>query len=275
MPSAALIAIAKDEAADIFEWALFHHLIGFRKIVVYDNGSSDRTLAELSRAARFCDVQAICWPGLGQQLPVYQDAIDRFGPQFDALCILDIDEFLFLYTHQKVGHLLAANPAPAIGVSWRMFGSAGHFQRPAGLVLDNYRMCAPDDLSANRHIKSLFRTRGLAAMPRISTAHCITGSYADVTGEPIAWIEGREDGGKANRVHAPDVARVHHYHTKSAEDYLLKLRRGDVTSRKPQHQLRANAFAHNDRNDIAAPPFSHFHTKVIHRIKQADAASRG
>lgn len=270
MGRSALIAIAKDEGADIFEWALFHSLIGFGKIVVYDNGSSDNMLAEIARAARFCDITAVAWPGIGQQLLAYQDALRRFGPRHDYLCFLDIDEFLFLYSHERVGPFLASvEPATAIAVSWRMFGSSGHVARPPGYVLENYRRCSPDAISANRHVKSVVRVAGLTDI-RMATPHNVDAAYVDAAGQPVRWIPNKPNGGKADRLCAPAVARVHHYHTKSAEDYRAKLRRGNATSGRP----RSDRFRENDGNEEEAPAFSPFHRRILARLREADLSTR-
>ena len=45
-----IVLIAKNEARHIAEWARFHHRAGVSHFVVYDNGSSDETQAELRAA---------------------------------------------------------------------------------------------------------------------------------------------------------------------------------------------------------------------------------
>jgi len=59
MEKVAICAIVKDERRYLAEWIAYHSVIGFDHFFLYDNGSSDTTLAILRRARE----RGICTSG--------------------------------------------------------------------------------------------------------------------------------------------------------------------------------------------------------------------
>ena len=46
----AIVLIVRNEARHIAEWARFHHMAGVKHVFVYDNGSTDGTIAAIRGA---------------------------------------------------------------------------------------------------------------------------------------------------------------------------------------------------------------------------------
>ena len=94
-------------------------------------------------------------------------------------------------------------------LNWLIFGPSGHDRRPDGLVIENYTWRIPDDAEANRHVKSLVRTKDLTS--RIgSTPHIfdVRGPTCNARGETVLSYA-------MQPVACHDVMVINHYFTKS------------------------------------------------------------
>lgn len=129
MNDATACLIAKDEAPYMVEW-LGHYLrLGFERIEVYDNGSTDGTAAIVRACARqFPGVEYRPWPdrpGSAPQLSAYANALARCRTEW--IGFFDADELLVLKEHASVGAFLDRYPgnAGSVAINWLMFGSGG------------------------------------------------------------------------------------------------------------------------------------------------------
>jgi hypothetical protein len=140
----ALVAIVKDEARYISEWIAFHANLGVRSIYIYDNGSTDETVA-LAQGRRFlADVRVIPWMNFGRHIRIqtaaYNHAVANFGRRYRWMMFLDIDEFVFPKHGRDLNEAMAAyDGLPAVSFPWQMFGPSGHKRRPDTLVVEAYR----------------------------------------------------------------------------------------------------------------------------------------
>ena len=222
MSPIAICAIYKNEASSLLEWIAFHKMIGVDHFVLYDNGSDDGG-TELVRRSRFYDsVTIVDWPHRPGQFAAYADCIARYGSRFSWIAFIDLDEFI----HPVDGNSLRAvlqhpryDQYSEILIFWMLFGSAGHLERPEGLVLENYPQRLPLDTPVNGHVKTI--ARGAALLGTGTTPHIFptAGEACDPTGAPIVKHALHD-----YQVH--DVLALHHYFTKSRADWEAKLRRG-------------------------------------------------
>ncbi len=140
----ALVAIVKDEARYIGEWIAFHTNLGVRSIYIYDNGSTDETVA-LAQGRKFlADVRVIPWMNFGRHIRIqtaaYNHAVANFGRRYRWMMFLDIDEFVFPKQGRDLNETMAAfDGVPAVSFPWQMFGPSGHKRRPDTLVVEAYR----------------------------------------------------------------------------------------------------------------------------------------
>jgi len=244
-----ICAIAKDEGSYLEEWVAYHHLQGYGPIRVYAHECTDNTHNVLARLAKYglCEWEAFVSPPRRKpQWMAYQHGMEVLRPRTDWLAFIDLDEFLVTPQHRSIQAFLAEyGHLGAIGVNWKMFGSAGRLTREPGFVIERFTRCAAPDARANRSIKMLARTDTID-IPRVHTAHFVPGTvYQTVLGEPIG-----EHVGMSERV-SHDVIRVNHYFTRSLEEWERKATRGRGAKRSNspiKHRTRED-FDANDHND--------------------------
>jgi glycosyltransferase involved in cell wall biosynthesis len=219
--------LAKNEARAIAEWLAYQFTIGFDRIFVYDNGSTDDT----ARIVQFIGEQESgltykSWPDQPDQRPqpsAYANAIENCVT--DWIAFFDTDEFFVPKTAETVNDFLAGMPQHASGVAinWLIFGSAGRVEAGDGLVIDRFTRCSGPHQHKTRICKSFVRPRDVQQM-LVHTALLANGSYVNSLGADIP-IE--------NNSKTPDIyfsgAQLNHYLLKSREEFLIKKARGHAS----------------------------------------------
>ena len=137
----AIVVIAKNEQDYIKEWVSFHKVMGFDKIILYDNDSNDNTVNEIKP---FINEGYIIYnkiSGVKQQLNAYNDALKRYSNLFRYMAFIDCDEFLFPVDNSETVLSVVENTlkkdirAGGVCVNWAMYGSSGHETKPKGLLI--------------------------------------------------------------------------------------------------------------------------------------------
>lgn len=225
----AICAIFKDEARYLPEWLAFHRLVGIDQFVLYDNGSTDGG-SELIRRSSFASrVTLIEWPGAGAQIAAYEDFCANHAARFAWAAIIDLDEYIMPESGTSIREPLARrtySDYSAILLQWLVFGSSGHQRSPGGLVLENYTTRLPAHFPACRHVKSL--VRGKAVSTAGTTPHIVnvSGPTCNTRGQTVlSYAE--------QPLECHDVMSIHHYFTKSRDDWTAKLRRGKADACDP------------------------------------------
>lgn len=246
----AVAAIFKNEALFLREWIEFHRLVGVEHFFLYDNESTDNCrevlkpyvddgLVTLSRLDLEC-----C------QIACYYHAVYMNRQHVRWMAFIDLDEFLFCPDGTDLRAALKPyEEYPAVGVSWRNFGTNGHEARPDGLVIENYTRRAADDFEAHRHIKSIVYPDKTAVS---TTAHSFIHWEIDTPAvdenfvPTIGPFRDTANGWTAQRF------CLNHYMTKSMEDWLIKRNRGraDMPVDSPEYRRDPNEFLTFDRNDV-------------------------
>lgn len=220
----ALCAIAKDEQPYIIEWLCYHLALGFDAVYLYDNSDAN-VLAPLAR--RYQKVVVVHTPGPRMQLPAYNHFIATHARKHTWCGMLDIDEFIVLRRHASIKDLLRQHcDSGALALNWYMFGSNGERSyRPLPVVQRFQRRRAAVD----RHVKSLMRTLDVV---RMDNPHFPVLRHGAVKRD----TRGSVVDGPFNPDGPTDVAVVHHYHTKSAQEWAAKQQRGraDVAVAYPE-----------------------------------------
>jgi glycosyltransferase involved in cell wall biosynthesis len=226
MRTSALIAIAKNEERSIAEWIAYHRAIGFDQIVVYDNGSTDRTASIINHISSLDPLVVYkYWPdriGQAPQTEAYAAALESNDAKW--LAFFDVDEFLVLRRHETVNQYLSAmdDKVGAIAVNWRIFGSSGRIDPGEGLVIERFVQCARRLHGKNRFCKSIVRSCA-AAKINVHTATLNRGYYADSTGRRTELLNGAKT---VSICH--EGAQLNHYLLKSWEEFKEKRARGNA-----------------------------------------------
>ena len=224
----AVVAIMKNEGSYLREWIEYHKMMGVDKFFLYDNESDDDTREILEPYIKSGLVEYIYFPGQKMQLPAYNDCLEKH--KFDAkwLAVFDLDEFLVPVKYDNVKDYLKTldDDVAQVLTNWVIFGSNGHETRPAGLVLESYTMCAKNNWSTKSIIKPY-----------------------------LAMVMGVHQHTVAGKTINPgiDVIRMHHYHCKSWQEYLLKSGRGDVFDGADagMKKYQRGCFDHHDKNEVS------------------------
>jgi len=249
--SSTICLIAKNEERAIAEWLAYQCIVGFDKVVVYDNGSTDRTASLIARAAESDKrISCIPWPdqpGRRPQISAYADAIERCNT--DWIAFFDTDEFFLPIKVPTVNEYLETMrpEISAVAINWLVFGSSGLVDVTDGLVIDRFIRCAPTNHGKNRIIKSIVRPAAVEKMA-VHAASLKYGEYADSLGRAVQI---------QNEWKTPTVchagAQLNHYLLKSREEFLLKKARGH-SSRSPEEKdkfthIDDEYWTHHDLND--------------------------
>jgi glycosyltransferase involved in cell wall biosynthesis len=259
--TSAVCLIAKNEERAIAEWLAYQRVIGFDRVYVYDNGSTDETSSIVKWiASKDPAIEYRAWPdmpGRRPQISAYNDVLQRSSEEWIAF--FDTDEFLVLHEHPTVNQLLSSMPpdAGAIAVNWLLFGSNNHVTAGPELVVDRFKMCAVPQYAKNRFCKSIVRRNFVDTM-LVHTATLRRGRYVNASGQSVVI----ENEAKTEHIRF-DIAQLNHYAVKSREEFLVKKSRGH-SSRAPDEQGKWNHFGdddlfwrahdanHRDNNDILA-----------------------
>jgi hypothetical protein len=251
-----VVATIKNEGRYLREWIEFQRLMGVEQVYLYDNGSTDNTHEVIATYVAEGFVITIPWMTFDvkahAQLQSYAHALCNFGPQFQWMAFIDLDEFLFPVTARNLVEVLSVyEDCPALRVPRFSFGFSGHEVPPRGLVTENYTARAPyPPLPAHKKLigyKSIVRPADVIG---VYGAH---GFHLDC-GIKGGFDERRLLMTKATRRQNPSpgaVLRINHYFTRSRQEFAAKTNiRGDFGRFKARKKSRmANMIEHETVHD--------------------------
>ncbi len=227
-----IAAVYKNEP-DLREWIEYHRIVGVERFYLYDNGSTDNSREMLQP---YIDKGIVIYhyvPGECMQMPVYRDAVYRTKGETYWLALIDIDEYLCPVTKNNVADLLKDfENYPALGVNWVVFDSNDLEKRPENTtVIEAFtRVKKNYQKKANCHIKTILKPEEVNI---IDHPH-----FATYRGHKLAVTENFEEIGihhalktsinAFTKTNSVAKIRLNHYHSKSLEEYIQKLIRGDV-----------------------------------------------
>ncbi len=205
----AVVAIIKNEEPYLKEWVLFHKLIGVDRFFIYDNGSTDNSLAVLKPFVEDGLVTVVPWggflTGFNTQRLAYAHAVSNFGGVARWMIFFDIDEFVFSETHDDLHDAFDSLPdCAALKIPRFEFGTNGHKTKPGGLVIENYTQ-------RSSSMKTEYKSAARPDRIRETKTH-----HQIVHGDTVTLSA-------ANG--APRPLRVNHYYTKSEEEFRAKIER--------------------------------------------------
>jgi len=209
-----LFTNARDEP-NIAEWIAHHLLIGFDKIVVFDN-LSKIPISSLVKNNFNKRLEIITYNGSGNvKLTLMKKALEMSEKENHSwMLYLDADEFLNINKYDNVKSLLDNfSKADSIGVNWLMFGTSGFKVQPKGLITENF---IRSEIKLNPHIKTFVRPSAVirATNPHffimINSSRCysINGtkmSMGPFNYQPLLFIK--------------SIAYIAHYYTQSEEEH--------------------------------------------------------
>jgi Glycosyltransferase family 92 len=206
-------AIYRNEAPYLAEWIEFHRLVGVERFFLYDNNSTDdhRDVLAPYVAEGVAVVQQ--WPSHPGQTPAYNHCLAEHGNQSRWIAFIDLDEFLFAPVDRPVSEVLREYEEwPGVGVNRVTYGTSGHKEKPAGLVIESYVMKWPAPAS----IKSIVDpARAARCLDPHAFAYHDGGFAVDERKRPID--------GRFTDEYTFERLRINHYYTRSEAEFRDKL----------------------------------------------------
>lgn len=220
------VAIVKNEGPYIKEWIEYHKLVGVKRFIIYDNESTDNTKEILKPYIKDRTVVYKYTEGTEKQIPVYKEAIKFYRNTTKWLAIIDLDEFIVPVEKETINEVLKDFEGyPGLGVNWIFFDCNGHTNKPEGLVIENYTNSSK---LAPFHIKSIVNPRMIKSItnPHFAIYKKKGGTAVNENFMPIE--------GAIIEYDSTDKIRINHYYSKSKEEYLAKIQRGNADNPKPK-----------------------------------------
>jgi len=249
--------IVKLEGRYLREFCDHYFLLGFDGIRLYDNNEYSNPMSELetsdaeimkSLSTEYGDkVVVFPFPGKCMQSNAYTHTIYALCDDLENWCAMfDADEFLVLKKHANIKDFITEtreldSKCGSIGINWVMFDNNDLETYEPGRIVDRFtrRMVGVDN-----YIKSIVHCCRVSQTPKIFLrnrvgfnsdphfAYLIDG-YKNISPEGgeifmSQYIEGSDK-----------IATLHHYFTKSKEEYLIKMARGkaDRTGLRSEEEM--------------------------------------
>jgi len=189
-----------------------------------------------SRASKKGDhVTVVHFPGPTQQMPAYTDCVRRFGKQHSYMAFMDVDEFLVLKNEKHVipflnKYLPMESDFVELSINWYFFFMNNQTTyRPLPVT----KRFLYRDGEVNQHVKSILKMKDAFCDRR---AAFYNPHYCRLKpGQLQVDTNGKSLGNSPFNPGGPtDVAVIHHYVTKSREEYIAKYMRGrsDIHTRR-------------------------------------------
>lgn len=215
--------IVKNESPYIKEWIEYHKLVGVQRFYIYDNESEDNLKVVLQP---YIDSGVVVYhlvKGHSLQMPVFEDAIQKYKNESKYIAFIDCDEFIVPNKRDNILDVIRdvennyKQKVYALAMNWKCFGYNGHYNKPKGLVVENFKKWERNEIMS-RHIKCIINPRFFypANNPHIFIP--LLGKYTVNTSYNKIW--------SPFFVPVYDFIQLNHYYTKSYEEYKLKAARG-------------------------------------------------
>ncbi|WP_100732912.1 glycosyltransferase family 2 protein [Lactobacillus crispatus] len=239
------VLIIKNEGDYIKEWIEYYKNLGFEKIYIYDNDSTDNVYKKL---IKYIDVGLVSYTkmsGHARQLDAYNDALKKAKRESKYLAIVDADEFLFPVKDDDICTVLdrymqSANNVGGLCVNWLIFGSSGYMNQTSELVTQRFKHRSKYDFNKNQHVKTICDPRKVAGVLNPHIVEYIIGCYA------INSFYQKVDR-PFTKYNSNAPLRINHYFTKSKNEFVRKRARGEADSLNVRNM---KDFDIHDRNEV-------------------------
>jgi hypothetical protein len=222
------------------EFCRHYEKLGFDEIRLYDNNEYNTPMSELEKEDEATmatlasnTVTVVPWRNKSlQQIPVYNLQLKQLSSPDCWCAFFDADEFLVLKQHEDIKSFIRSVSNPftgSIAINWYMFGTNGHTTyRPEDVV----KRFTTRLLDVDQHVKSIVHTSRASHMH----VHNPDLHQGFITVDPNGI---QIPSGPFNKAGKADIAVLHHYYTKSIEEFEQKVNRGraDIKNKKSLSEL--------------------------------------
>jgi hypothetical protein len=209
-----ICAVVRNEDPYIDEWIRYHKLLGFTRVLLYDNNQNKSAVLESlpEKYGKFVRVQH--FPLKNAYRSAYYQCARPYTHKRIWAAYIDVDEFIVLRRHSNIKDMLVA-VAPhggAVSLNRYSFGSSGQKSYVPEPVLSRF-------LSRSARLDPYVKT--IAYIPHILRVfpHFTVVKKGhlrvDTAGNELSV-------GNTNRNGTDEIAVIHHYHAKSYEEFKLR-----------------------------------------------------
>lgn len=257
-----VVLIIKNEGPYIVEWIEYYKMLGFRRMYIYDNDSTDDTYTKIKKYIQDGLVKYTKLSGRARQLDAYNDALNIAKRESQYLAILDADEFLFPVNGKDVysivdKYMTSNRHVGGLGINWLIFGSGGQKNKVDGLVTQRFYYRSKYSFNRNKHVKTICDPRKVAGILNPHTAQYRYGYY-----EINLSYKKMDSPFTEYNSNAP--LRINHYFTKSKSEYISKKNRGEADS---LNMRTMKDFKLHDRNEVFDDSMIRYKTILTKRVK--------
>jgi hypothetical protein len=252
-------AIARQETPYLLQWVAYQRVVGATHVMIYDNGHDRAGRNLLLRLHNRGAITCVPWSGTyphGPQVPAYDDALVRLRGRTEWVLFVDLDEYVVPVDTDRLDDILdAADDLDGIWFPWLIFGSSGQQTYHPDPVIARFRnrQCADD--TTITPVKSAVRPERTKAA-HLHVHHVIGDAYANPRGERM-FLRASDGVSRRSAQYARgmEIARVHHYMTKSEQEWRVKVRRGRADRGRADTSRRRQLaeFSTWDRNEVHDP----------------------
>jgi len=207
---AVVCTIAFEEEPYIDEWIKYNLALGFSHIYIYDNSNTNTLKDKKSK-----NVTIFNFPGYKQMLISRNLFLAQYRNKHKWVAHIDIDEFIVLKKHNTIMDFLNEyDNCDSIALNWIMFGTSNEINYRNEPVTKRFRYCSKD---VDIHYKCISKLKSINQCVHSHRPQLLRGFIYDTNLKII------------NDIYNPDgdykVACIHHYYTKSEEEFKSKIDR--------------------------------------------------
>jgi hypothetical protein len=251
----AICAIVRNENRYLKEWVSHHLKLGVKKIFIYDNShdGDEQPYKVLNDYLKTDAVEIIDYTNQGGSFNVqdkaYMDCYQSHRGEYAWFGFIDIDEMIVIQGRQKLPTILNKLQADVVVLSWRMMTDNGLTHYEDKPVFKRFTQPAKGNRYPNgTELVKPFVRGGIGGLVFECQPHCPTKPKMKVVN-----VKGEEVSQYPPIPPTYEVAWINHYHTKTAEEFVDKCRRGFPNGDKYTEDYRKKAidyfFAINERTE--------------------------
>lgn len=170
----ALVAMFQNEADYLYEWVLYHSLLGVDHFYLYNNNSTDNYQETLAYFINSGIVEIKDWPSPADhdwtpyQKQAYNDCLEKIRGKVKWLVVIDTDEFIVLHNSLNLKTFLKPYEKKkefgGVVLNWQMFGTSGYYQIPEDkFMIECLTWKAPSTYASCQNQKSIVKVDSCAS----------------------------------------------------------------------------------------------------------------
>lgn len=236
----AVCVIVKDELQYLLEWIAYQYLVGFDRVIVYNNNSTDGSAELLKKLSDAGKIDCHFWetPSFGSpQLTAYKDCLSRYKDEHEYIAFFDADEFLVTknLNLQEYFKNIPENVS-AIAVNQLVFGSSGRSENSQEPVVERFTKCCSSDFEGRFWFKSIIRVDRVVDFKSPHLANIKDGVYVSPNLSELEVDE--KHAGRSLSINDEEM-HLNHYIIKSREEFFdKKMKRGGAAALNEEYRMK-------------------------------------